>query len=213
MVPLLALKLVELNWAMPFWAVLASLMVMVLTDPVELASVRAPARVLTLVTPLPPAAKPQLLVLRQMVPVASGRVMVRLLVGVAKPTLLVKPPVVEDRVVEPLPCKARLWVVAPIVRAPPGVMDRVPLLSSCGVVTLVLKLGLLVMLSWPSPDKLRLPLAPTARVPPELGTVMVRLAVRVAWLKLLVKPSAVPSRNLTTPVLPPALPTVRPVPP
>lgn len=35
----------------------------------------------------------------------------------------------------------------------------------------------------------------------------------MAWLKLLTKPSAVPSRNLTTPVLPPVLPTVSPVPP
>lgn len=54
-----------------------------------------------------------------------------------------------------------------------------------------------------------MPVALTARVPLALGTVMFRLAVRVAWLKLLVKPSLVPSRNLSTPVLPAVLPRVR----
>lgn len=211
--PLLVVKLVELKLAIPLTAVVASSMVITPKLPVELATVRAPTRVLTLVTPLPPAAKPQLLVLRQTVPLASGRVMVLLASGVAKPRVEVKLAVVEDRVVEPLPCKVKFWVAAPIVRAPPGVMARVPVLCSSGVVTLVEKVGLLAMVSWPRPDRLRLPLAPTARVPLELGTVMVLLAVRVAWEKVLVKPSAVPSRNLITPVLPPALPTVRPVPP
>lgn len=213
--PMLVVKLVGLKLAMPLAAVVASSMVITPKLPVELATLRAPVRVLTLVTPLPPAAKPQLLAgaPRQTVPLASGRVMVLLASGVAKPRVEVKLPVVDDRVVEPLPCKVRFWVAAPIVRAPPGVMARVPVLCSSGVVTLVVKVGLLAMVSWPRPDRLRLPLAPTARVPLELGIVIVLLDDRVAWEKVLLKPDAVPSRNLITPVLPPALPTVRPVPP
>ena len=91
-------------------------------------------------------------------------------------------------------------------------MARVPVLWSDGVVTLVEKVGLLEILSCPRADRLRLlPLTPTASVPLEFGTDTVLLAVRVAWEKVLLKPLAVPSRNLITPVLPLALPTVRPL--
>ena len=72
--------------------------------------------------------------------------MVRLASGVAKPRVDVKPPVVDDSVVEPLPWSVRFWALAPIVRAPPGVMARVPVLCSKGVATLVEKVGLLAML-------------------------------------------------------------------
>ena len=80
-------------------------MVMVVAKPLELATVRAPTKPLILVTPLPPAEKLQLLAGndRQTVPAASGRVMVLLASGVAKPRVEVKPPVVDDSVVEPLP--------------------------------------------------------------------------------------------------------------
>src|SRR5688572_19757186 len=51
MTPTEAVKLVALNWAMPFWAVEASLMVMVEPAPEALATERAPVRPFKLRTP------------------------------------------------------------------------------------------------------------------------------------------------------------------
>ena len=53
-----------------------------------------------------------------------------------------------------------------MVSDPPGVMVRAAALVSSGVVTLVLKVGLLDMVMLPRALSLRLPLALTARVPP-----------------------------------------------
>lgn len=143
MLPREDVKLVLLNWAIPFWVVLASSMVMVTPEPVALATLSAPVMPSREVTPLPPAAKPQLLVLRQTVPESSGKDMFRLAVGEAKLRVEVNPPEVEDMEVLALPCSTRFWLVEPMVRAPPGVMFRAPPLWISGVVTLVLKVGLL----------------------------------------------------------------------
>ena len=53
MVPLLAVKFVLLNWAIPLLEVVASSIVIVLREPLELAIVKTPIRPSTLVTPPP----------------------------------------------------------------------------------------------------------------------------------------------------------------
>ena len=89
-------------------------------------------------------------------------------------------------------------------------MLSAPLLSSDGVVTLVVNVGLLVMDTTPVGEFSRLPDAATTTVPLLFGTVMVRLAVSVAGEKAALKPSAVPSLNTNWPRLL-ALPRLRPV--
>lgn len=112
------------------------------------------------------------------------------------------------------PATINWFAAAPKVRlpVPPGVTDKLLLLCRMGVVTLVVKVGLLVMLTVPAADKLRLPVAAIAKVPLAFGTVIVRFPVRVAGLKAAVKPSTVPSLKASCPRLV-VLPIVKPVAP
>lgn len=134
--PLLAVKLVLLNEAIPLAVVLALSRVMVVPEVVEFDKVRAPAIAAPLVapwidsTPLPAAANPQPAVSpsRQIMPVWLGIVTVVLAPGNAKASVLVKPLSLAARVVEALPCKARRRLVAPTVRLPPGLMANAPAL-------------------------------------------------------------------------------------
>jgi hypothetical protein len=128
-------KFVLLYDAIPFAAVVASLMVTLAPDPDELFRVKAPVRPFSDVTPLP--LSPQVgqlmlplasiasgpLALTTSVPFALGRV-IDLFdpAGVAKTSELVKPPDVAVKLVEALPCRSKLCVVEPTLIAPLGVI-------------------------------------------------------------------------------------------
>ena len=212
MLPLAAVKLVPLNWAIPFWVVLATLMVITAPAAVELAILRAPLRPSTLLTTLLLKAKPQLaLVCKQTVPDSFGKLMARLAVGAVKLTVVVKLPLVAAILVLASPAMTVGRKLVPTLKVPPLALTlSAPLPWKMGLVTLVVKLGLLIMVASPRALKLKLPLALTATVPEALGIEMVRLAVSVVWLKVLLKPSAVPSLKTTWPTLL-LLPNVRPV--
>ena len=161
-----------------------------------------------LAPPLPPKQLPES---TQIVPAASGKLILRAAVGLVKPTVVVLAPLVAVKTLAAVPCTVKAWAVAPTVKAPPfGLMLKPLEPSKEGVVTLVEKVGLFVIVRLPAALKLRLPLALTARVPEAFGTLIVRLAVSVVWLKVLVKPSAVPSLKISWPTLL-LLPSVRPV--
>ena len=160
------------------------------------------------------AAKPQLVELRrQTTPASSGKVMPLLAVGAVKPTVVVKLPTLDEIVVDPLPCRVKDWPTAPTVNAPPGVIFRAAALLIKGVVTLVVKVGLLLIVRAPRADRLRFPLALTATVPLASGRVIVLLeVVIVAVFNVLVNALPVPSLYTIWPKLP-VLPTVNPAEP
>lgn len=160
--------------------------------------------------PAPPKQLPESVQILYVPAARDGNRKVVLAVGATKLIVVVFAPVVAVKVVAPVPCRLKAWVVAPMVKAPPGVMVNVPALCSKGVVTLVEKVGLFTVVILPVADNSTLPEAETASVPPAFGTVMVLEAVKVAGWKIALKPSAVPSKKLTLPRLD-VLPTLRPV--
>lgn len=100
-------------------------MVMVEAAPLELARVSTPTWPSNEVTPLPAVAKPQLVLFcRHTVPLSFGKLMARLAVGATKPRVLVKPLALPLKVELPLPCSAKVRLVAPMVKLPPGVIVR-----------------------------------------------------------------------------------------
>ena len=192
-VPPDAEKLVLLNWAIPFWLVEASSMVMVLPEPLAFAIVSAPVspfRLSTAATPPPPpplvtqvgqvmlpaesiASGP--LALTATVPVALGKVIVLLPpLGVANVREFVTPLSVADKVVT-APWSVRFCVVAPIVIAAPGVIEF------------------------------------TASVPPMVTVVPLSVIIEspIAWLPVnLARRFVVPPGVVTPPPTPEQLPTV-----
>ena len=138
----------------------------------------------------PPAAKPQLTEFsKQTVPPSSGKIMLLLLVGVVKLRVVVLPlpAFLAVMVLVSVPCNVNCCPTAPTVKAPDGVIAKVPVLCKIGVVTLVVKLGLLIVVRAPAADSCRFPEAETATVPEASGNVKVRAAVAVPVnLKLLV---------------------------
>lgn len=191
---------------------LASLMVMVAPAPLELAKVSVPFRPFTLLTTLVVLAKPQVvLVCKQTVPLSFGKLILRLAVGAVKPTVLVKVPLVAEMLLVASPAMTVGRRLVPTLKVPPLALTcKAPLPWKIGLVTLVVKVGLLIIVRSPRALKLRFPLALTATVPEAFGTTIERLPVRVATLKALVKPSAVPSLKDIWPTLL-VLPMVRPV--
>ena len=125
---------------------LALSIVIVDAAPLELASVSTPTWPSSEVTPLPAVANPQLVLFcRQTVPLSFGKLMVRLAVGATKPSVLVKPLALALKVELALPWSAKVRLVAPIVRLPPGVIASAPeLWIVCAVIVAALRMALTV---------------------------------------------------------------------
>ena len=62
------------------------------------------------------------------VPPVSGKLIALAAVGVVKPTVVVLPALVPLRVLAAVPWRVKAWPVAPRVKAPAGVIVRVPTL-------------------------------------------------------------------------------------
>jgi hypothetical protein len=97
----------------------------------------APVRLFTLETPDPDVLKPQLgLFCRQTVPPSFGRLIVLLEVGVVKPSVVVNDPLRPVMTLLLLPLSVKSWLMAPIVKAAPGVIFNEAVLTRAEVVTL-----------------------------------------------------------------------------